>query len=161
MNSGTWAKVCVKLAADPAIDADSNDTALHESQRKAVRNAKRCPSRTSVGSKRRRCSGHGSQTATRRGALFTPEVRQATLALLPTLRRAGVVRQPVRPDGPLIRALAASLHMDIEGVEREDAQALMSTESILVVLRLCYINRVQLRLQLRDETALQLLPKFC
>ena len=34
----------------------------------------------------------------------------------------------------------------------------MSTESILVVLRLCYINRVQLRLQLRDETALQLLP---
>ena len=38
------------------------------------------------------------------------------------------------------------------------------TESILVVLlvlRLCYINRVQLRLQLRDETALQLLPKFC
>ena len=32
----------------------------------------------------------------------------------------------------------------------------MSTESILVVLRLCYINRVQLRLQLRDETALQL-----
>ena len=125
VNSGTWAKVCVKLAADPAIDADSNDTALHESQRKAVRNAKRCPSRTSVGSKRRRCSGHGSQTATRRGALFTPEVRQATLALLPTLRRAGVVRQPVRPDGPLIRALAASLHMDIEGMEREDAQALM------------------------------------
>ena len=37
----------------------------------------------------------------------------------------------------------------------------MSTESILVVLRLCYINRVQLRLQLRDETALQLLPNFC
>ena len=37
----------------------------------------------------------------------------------------------------------------------------MSTESILVVLRLCHINRVQLRLQLRDETALQLLPKFC
>ena len=29
------------------------------------------------------------------------------------------------------------------------------------MLRLCYINRVQLRLQLRDETALQLLPKFC
>ena len=26
---------------------------------------------------------------------------------------------------------------------------------------MCYINRVQLRLQLRDETALQLLPNFC
>ena len=42
-----------------------------------------------------------------------------------------------------------------------ELDVLKCPQSILVVLRLCYINRV-LRLQLRDETALQLvLPKFC